>query len=500
MAEREMRFEHKMSDAEAMMWNIEHDPRLSSNIGSIIITDQPLDADVMRKRMAVAVAEIPRLRERVAPVLGRLAPPVWIPDKEFDLDYHYRRVALPSPGTDRELYDLCTTLLQEPFDRTRPLWLFVIIDGLEGGRGALFSKLHHTVADGEGALRLSEHYMDLGREAPVPPDVDLDAIISKHAEYTDAEASDEFLPSAIRTASHTLRRVLGVARRTVGEAALAAADPQRLAEAATNLTMAVTSARSQLSSGEGPSGSPVWKNRSRHRWFDVVDVPFDAAREASKALGGSLNDFFVTGAALGAVKYHEFVGEEVEQFNATFVVSTRDDSSAGGNSFTPSKVRIPGGKMDPADRFAQIRDSMGSRRGEVTGGADLMGAVSGLANLLPTSVVTGIARSQAGSVDFATSNVRGAPIDVYVAGGKVLATYPMGPVAGTAWNITMMSYAGTLFMGVHVDPVAVADTDLLMRSLRAGYAELIAAAEGTASAPKKAKKPDTKSESKKADA
>jgi hypothetical protein len=157
------------------------------------------------------------------------------------------------------------------------------------------------------------------------------------------------------------------------------------------------------------------------------------------------------------------------------VVSTRDDRSAGGNAFTPTKVRVPGGKGDPAERFAYIRDTMGSRRGEVTGGGDLMGAVSGIANLLPTSVVTGIARTQAAAVDFATSNVRGAPLEVYVAGGKVLATYPMGPVAGTAWNITMMSYAGTLFMGVHSDPAAVEDTDLLTRSLRDGYRELLAA-------------------------
>src|SRR5688572_241097 len=322
MADREMRFERKMTDAEAMMWNIEHDPRLSSNIGSIIVTDQPLDPDVMRKRIASAVADIPRLRERVAPVLGRLSPPVWIPDREFDLDYHFRRVALPSPGSDRQLYDLCTTLLQEPFDRTRPLWLFVIIEGLEGGKGALFSKLHHTVADGEGALRLSEHYMDLEREAPVPPDVDLDAVIAQQAADDDIELSEEFLPSAIRTASHTVRRLLGVARRTVGEAALAAADPARLAEGATNLTTAVSSARSQLSAGDGvPSGSKTWKNRSRHRWFDVVDVDFEQARAASKSMGGSLNDFFVTGAALGAVKYHEFVGEEVDFFKTTFVVS-----------------------------------------------------------------------------------------------------------------------------------------------------------------------------------
>jgi hypothetical protein len=243
-----------------------------------------------------------------------------------------------------------------------------------------------------------------------------------------------------------------------------------------NVTKAITSAQSQLQADK--AGSPLWTNRSRHRRFDTLDVPFDQAKQAAKNLGGSLNDFFVTGAAIGAFKYHEFSGVEAPYFNTTFVVSTRDDRSAGGNSFTPSKIRVPGGKGDPADRFAFIQEVMGSRRGEVTGGADLMGAVSGIANLLPTSVVTGIARGQAAAIDFATSNARGAPIEVYVAGGKVLATYPMGPVAGTAWNITMMSYAGTLHMGVHSDPAAVEDTDLLTRSLRDGYRELIAAGAG----------------------
>src|SRR5919108_119355 len=333
MAEREFRFEQKMTDAEAMMWNVEHDPRLSSNIGSIIICDRPLDPDVMRKRIASAVADIPRMRERVAPVLGRLAPPVWIPDPEFDLDFHYRHVSLPSPGLDTQLYDLCTRLLQEPFDRTRPLWLFVVIDGLQGGRGVLFSKMHHTITDGEGAVRLAEHYMDLERETPSPADVDLTEVLDRNKRPEDG---DDFVASLMRTTGHTFRRFVGIARRTLGEVALAASDPARLAEGAQNLRKAITSAQSQLQTSEPKESNNLWKQRSRHRRFDVLEVSFEDARKAAKALGGTINDFFVTGATMGAVKYHEFNGVEVDHFNATFVVSTRDDSSAGGNSFTPS--------------------------------------------------------------------------------------------------------------------------------------------------------------------
>ena len=476
MSDREFRFEQMMSDAEAMMWNIEKDPRLSSSFGTVTIVDRPIDIDVMRKRIGRAVADIPRMRERVAPVFGRLSPPLWEPDPEFELDYHVRQLALAPPGDERQLFELCTRLLQDPLDRTRPLWMFVAIDGLPDGRGALFTKLHHTITDGEGGVRLAEMYMDVERDPPPPPAVDLDEVLHDAERERVREPGDSMASSLGNTIGHGLRRGIGIARRTAGEAALAFTDPARLLEGTGNLIAGAASARDQLSDG-GP-GSPVWTERSRHRWFDVLDVPFTAAKEAAVNLGGSLNDFFVTGAAVGAVRYHDAVGAEADHFNATFVMSTRTDGSAGGNAFTPSKVRLPASKMDVKERLTAVQQAMTSRRSEARG-ANLMGAVSGLANLLPTSFVTGIARSQAASVDFATSNVRAAPFELYIAGAKVLAPYPMGPVAGTAWNITMLSYAGALYMGVHVDPAAVEQPDLLMRCLRDGFREVLEAG-GTA--------------------
>src|SRR5947209_626575 len=153
---REMRFERKMTDAEAMMWNVEKDPWLSSNIGTVTILDRPVDFDAFCLRIANAVADIPRMRERVVPALGRLAPPSWEPDPEFRLDYHVRRVALPAPGSERQLFDLAVLLLEEPPDRTRPLWRFYAIEGLADGTGALFAKMHHTITDGKGGIRLAE--------------------------------------------------------------------------------------------------------------------------------------------------------------------------------------------------------------------------------------------------------------------------------------------------------------------------------------------------------
>jgi len=101
--------------------------------------------------------------------------------------------------------------------------------------------------------------------------------------------------------------------------------------------------------------------------------------------------------------------------------------------------------------------------------------VPGRASLLPTSMMPGMARSQASRGDFDTSNVRAAPFELFVSGAKVLAPYPMGPVAGTAWNITLMTYNGELFMGVHIDPAAVSDPQLLRQCLEDGFQELLLA-------------------------
>jgi diacylglycerol O-acyltransferase len=481
-----MRFERRMTDAEAMMWNVEKDPWLSSNFGTVTILDRPVDFEIFRKRIASAVAEIPRMRERVVPTLGRLAPPSWQPDPEFRLDYHVRRVALPAPGSDRQLFDVAALLLQDPPDRTRPLWQFVAIDGLSEGRGALFVKMHHTITDGKGGIRLAERYMEIERDTAPPVEVDLDQIVadSVRAETSDSangQAEDErpggvggLALSVRRVAGHRVRRQLGRARRVAGELTLVVNDPGRLLEFGSNTVKMVQSARSQLSSGEPSGGSPIWRDRSRHRHFEALTVPFEPAKQASASLGGSLNDFFVTGAVIGAARYHDKVGAEASSFNLTFVVSTRQDSAAGGNAFTPSKISAPADAMDPAERFAAVREAMARRRGEIVGGGP-MSAVAGIANLMPTSTMTGIARSQAGRIDFATSNVRAAPFELFISGAKVLAPYPMGPVAGTAWNITLMTYNGVLFMGVHIDPMAVTDPVLLRQCLEDGFEELLLA-------------------------
>jgi hypothetical protein len=154
-------------------------------------------------------------------------------------------------------------------------------------------------------------------------------------------------------------------------------------------------------------------------------------------------------------------------------VSTRKDTSAGGNAFTPTRVLVPAGADDPAALFQAVRDRLAPTKGERALG--VIDGFAGFANLLPTSVLVRVARQQVETVDFAISNVRGAPFPLFIAGARMEANYPVGPTGGTAWNLTLMSYDGHLDMGLHADAGAVPDPPGLRAAIEAEFAALLAA-------------------------
>jgi WS/DGAT/MGAT family acyltransferase len=478
--EREMRFSDRMSDHEALMWNIEKDPWLNPSGASVTILQGTVDPEHFRRTLRRAVAKMPRLYERVVPGLGRLAPPAWVPDPEFDLDYHMRRLRLPKPGTDRQLFDLAAQLYQEPLDRTRPLWRFVVIDGLQGGRSAIWAIVHHAVSDGIGQLRMAEMYQQLDPNDPPPDEVDLEAIVAAaveahHAKQLGGDLTDGFPTTVAQSLSHLVRRELGVLRRVAGEVVIWPADPERARNSIEGFVQALTSTVGALtgSGNEVEGGSPLWKTRSRHRHLEHVSMPMDELKAASKRLDVTINDLFLAAMTEGAVRYHADRGVEVEAFNTSFVLSTRHDSAVGGNSFTPVPVQVPGAPMPLAERIADIHERLQERRESMSTGGG-MGALSGVANLLPTSVVTAAARAAAGKIDFATSNLRGAPFTLYVSGARVLTIVTMGPVAGTACNATALSYENGFDIGLFIDPTAIDAPGDFRDAVEAAFTDILA--------------------------
>ncbi|MEY2423759.1 MAG: diacylglycerol O-acyltransferase / wax synthase [Acidimicrobiaceae bacterium] len=460
---RPVRGDRRMSDVEALMWNLEKDPALASTFANVTILDQPPDVDRLRKTMEHAVRVVPRLGQRVVPAFGRLAPPEWHEDAEFDLDYHIRHIGLPEPANERALFDLAASLAAQPLERTRPLWEFTIIDGLEGGRAALFQKIHHTVTDGEGGVRMSAEFIDFSREQPerVEPPVE--------TEPEPADAST-LVGTVIETTTHNVRRQLGVARRAVVNLADFVRHPDKVPALGAELVSAVQSLVRQASVTDH-ARSPLWTERSLRRRFEVLRIPLDDTKRAAKALGGSVNDVFVAGAASAAGAYHRAKGAEIDELRITMPVSTRGDKSMGGNAFTPARLSVPVGASGAVDQFAAIRDRLTATKHERA--LEFADALAGVINVLPTSMLVRIARQQVETVDFATSNVRGAPFDLFIAGAKILANYPMGPTGGTAFNLTVLSSSGWLDMGVNIDLAAIDDPGLLRECLEDAYAELL---------------------------
>ncbi|MFM7537866.1 MAG: wax ester/triacylglycerol synthase domain-containing protein [Acidimicrobiales bacterium] len=452
-------FERRMTDAEGLMWRLEKDPFLSSTFGNVTFLDRPLDHQRLLRRMAHAVEAVPRLRQRVQPAPTGLSSPVWVDDDQFDLARHVRHVALPKPGTDRQLLDLAALLVADPFDRARPLWEFIVVDGLRGGRGALIQKLHHTVVDGEAGIRMSMQFLDLERDAPEPPPV----------EPAPPSPPEERNPLA-DLLTGTFRLPLALARQ--GRDLLA--DPTRVPATAQAVVGATREIVTQLTDTER-AHSPLWTARSLGRRLEVLRAPLEATKAAAHHLGGSLNTAFVTIATEAAARYHRELGHPVDTLRASMAISTRT-SGSGANAFTLARLVVPTGDLPIAERFRAIQAATeGARASSASASLEVL---SGLAALLPTSVVTRLARQQSQTVDFATSNVRGAPIPVYVAGARVVSNHPVGPLAGVAFNLTLLSYDGSLDMGLHLDTAAVAEPQRLLRAHERAVRDLLAVVDG----------------------
>jgi WS/DGAT/MGAT family acyltransferase len=453
--------DRRMTDAEGLMWRLEKDPHLSSTFANVTLLDRPPRMDEFLATMERAVQAVPRLRQRVQPMPANLSAPMWVDDSQFDLHYHVRHVALPAPGSLRQLLDLTALVTADPFERTRPLWQFFVVEGLEGGRAALIQKMHHTITDGERGVEMSLQFLDFQRDPAPRPALDPDQLAAQ------AEAPPEPVPADLMRdlLAGGLRLPLGLLRQVKD----LLSDPTGIPDASNAAADTVRGVVSQLSDVE-QARSPLWTERSLRRRIETIRAPFGPTRDAARALGGTLNTAFLAAAADAAGRYHRALGAPVDELRASMAVSTRTEAS-GNNAFTLARMLVPTGEMSMRDRFAAIQSASGhARQQTATASLETLAAV---AAALPTSLITRLARQQAHTVDFATSNVRGAPVPMYLAGAQLLENYPVGPLGGVAYNLTLLSYNHSLDMGVNIDTAAVSEPELLRASLEAAFATLV---------------------------
>jgi diacylglycerol O-acyltransferase / wax synthase len=453
-----------LSGPEALMWSLDDDPALRSTFISVSFLDQPVDLERFRARMWRAVKTVGVLRQRVIPTPFDLAPPRWEDDPDFDLDHHVRQITLPAPGGRRQLLELAAAVCAAPFDRSRPLWEFTLVDGLENGGGALLAKMHHVLSDGVGAIRVSASFLD------VSPDGDL-------AEPWPASVrpagvrSGGWLGAAAGTVVPILAANAGEVRRSA--AAVAGGISSVVRAPGEGVALAWSTARSvvrQVGIAD-PARSPLWNGHDHQHRFETATLALESVKAAANKLDGTVNDAFVTILAAAAGAYHRARGIDVEELRISVPISVRRDHRAAGNAWVPSRVLVPTGDLSPAARFADVHRRLGEIKADPS-----LALAEGLASTLrhlPRPLLVRLARHQVGTVDFACSNVRGAPFDLWIAGSHVEANHPFGPTAGVAFNATVMSYLGSLDLGINVDTGAVEDPDDLRRCIEDAAAEFL---------------------------
>ncbi len=446
----------ELSAFEAVMWRAEVDPRLRSTTTSVFVLDRAPDWPRLYSGHQWLVRAVPRFRQRVLdPKIGL---PVWVEDTQFNLDYHLRRVSLPAPGSERQLFDLAQTLAMGPFDRARPPWEGTLVEGLEAGRAAYILKLHHATSDGLGIIQLLRRVLSRSREHTP-------RVWPKSAPATRTQRAGRLslsnllaLPQAAASAVSTL--IHGASR--------AASDPEAMREA-----LDYGKSAQRVLAIKPVAGSPILKRRSLSWRFDGIDLPLIELKAAARACEGSLNDAFLAGLIGGFRRYHEAMGVPLKQMPIGFPISLRKEGdSMGGNKFAGTQYPAPIDERDPIARVRHIQAFVRDARSEPAIG--VMVHLMPVVTKLPTAAMTALTASFTTAQDAQISNIPGIAEPLYMAGAQVTQFWPFAPVPGCAMMIAMITHNGRCCIGINSDRAAVVEPELLVDCLREGLEEMLA--------------------------
>lgn len=458
----------RMGAFDAVMWGVEDDPMLRSVIVALLVLDDEPDLAVLRERTEVLTRQVPQLRQRVIGNPFSLVPPRWETDPDYDLDYHLRVIALPKKGnTLDDVLRLAERTAEQDFDRDRPLWEFTIITGLKHGGAAAIMKIHHAITDGVGGMMLAATLLDLTPE----PRTDLGEIPEPPRPHPALDPLKRLADGMEYQVQEGAGLVAGVMRGGGDMVRRLVSDPTGSVASAVDFT---ASAGRLLAPASTPL-SPIMTGRSLSTRYAILDAPLAALKAAGKASGGTLNDAFLTVVARGLRIYHESLGAEVEGLRVNMPVNLRTDGTpVRGNAWVPARFVLPLQDTDPKSEMAALHPLLKQVRSEPA--LPISTAVYRVMCTLPTPVATAVAGGLMKGTDLAATNVPGPPFPVYLAGARVSLLVPFAPRAGAAINIALMSYDGTANIGLSIDPVAVTDIDLLLRSLAQALDDVIAVA------------------------
>jgi diacylglycerol O-acyltransferase len=450
----------ELSPLDYLMHRGEAHPATRSAFLDLEILDAPADWARLREAIDRASRVVIRMRQKVVIPPVPTTPPRWVVDPDFDLDYHLRRVALPSPGTLRQLLDLAEVTLQSPLDTSRALWEAVYVEGLEEGRSALLMKLSHAITDGLGGIALFEQIYDTERDPaprPMPP-------VPIPRDVTGADLVRESIRQLPETTFAAGRKALGRVAATTARLI------QRPGPTVAEAIGFAGSARRML----GPpaaSPSPLLRRRSLVSRTHVLELPLTELRAAAKAVGGSVNDAYLAALCGGLGRYHETLGVPVDALPLALPVSLRTgDDPASGNRFAGITIAAPIGEPDPAERMRLVREQVIARRAEPA--IDMIGRLAPVLDLLPDEALQAVTE-RITPPDIQASNVPGYAQETFLAGARVARQYALGPLPRVAMMAILVSRAGTCTVSFRYDTASFTAGDQLEKCLQLGFDEVV---------------------------
>ena len=441
------------------------EPTTPMHVGGVVLFQQPeggFDYDRLRHLIEARIALVPRYRQKVRTVPGRLANPVWIDDEEFDVGYHVRRSALPRPGTDAQLRDLVGRLMSRPLDRNRPLWEMYLVEGLQGGRFALLTKTHHAMVDGAGALDIGQVILDT---SPIPEPTE-----TVHWEPRRPPSDVELVSEAV---SEVLRSPAAAIDSLRSGAIDVRETTERFARRAAGLAAAL------ITVARPPSANPLNASIGEARRFGMVPMRLDDFKAVRRQHGGTINDVVLAVVAGALREWMMMRGESVSSrtaVRALVPVGVRPEGPTSGNHIAAFLVDLPVGEPQPIVRLHRVSYEMEQLKatGQMVGAQALVG----IAGFTPPSLHAAAARTvndwSRRMFNLVVTNVPGPQFPLYAGGALMLGAYPVVPLAkGQAVSIGLTSYDGGMYFGLNADRDAMNDVDVLAECLENALAELL---------------------------
>lgn len=464
-------------------------PRQSGHVASVAIFDPStrptgaLAAADIQDLIAERLALLPPLSWRLKEVPLSLDYPYWVQDRDFDLDFHVREMALAAPGSDAQLAEQVARIVERPLDRSRPLWELYLISGLASGHLAMLTKIHHALVDGISGAEITGLLLDLtpaGRKLPKPdPSMDDKSAPGQFGMLARGLLGVPRYPlRALRSLPAAVPNLKETPFSTLPGAGVLGSVTKRLERVITGVDGPVHG-RERLVAPKTSFNGRV----SAHRRFVFGQLKLDEVKAVKNAYGCTVNDVVVSICA-GAVRRWLVAHDELpdEPLVAQIPVSVRTKEQMGtyGNRIILMSAPLFTDEADPVKRLMRTHESLdGMKERHRALPASLLQDAN---HFIPPAVFSRAARltfrlatSRPGrpTWNLVISNVPGPSFPLYLAGARLVANYPFSVIThGMGLNITVMSYCGSLDFGIVSDRDQMPDVSLLMGWLGEALREL----------------------------